>query len=348
MVQSSLQLGGTVMSQSCRASSERTFRLLTEFSIFFKELRVAAPALAAGALLLIAIPGHAQVSSRAANPAQIKETCDGKLPAQKSHLLATTGADDQQAGADAAGDHLKLSTKATPPDSAEPQGQFCSREHADPSGRRPLTTTPAPEQSSQPVQPTAPSPIAAITGSGLTIRANGQDFVSVIEAIRSVTGITVDMPPGGPSEPVFMNLGPVSTKDALLALLEGTKYNYMIVSSERDSQLVKRVILSPQSSAPAAPLIASAREAPEAPQPELYGGQGVQADAEAQNTEPVAPAPPPPILPASVPSSVPTGINIQQLAAQSNKTPGQILDQLQKQQLQVLDDQVAAQQQAPQ
>jgi hypothetical protein len=45
---------------------------------------------------------------------------------------------------------------------------------------------------------------------------------------------------------------------------------------------------------------------------------------------------------------VPNGVNIQQLAAQSGKSTGQILDELQKHQLQVLDDQAAAQSQAPQ
>jgi hypothetical protein len=39
---------------------------------------------------------------------------------------------------------------------------------------------------------------------------------------------------------------------------------------------------------------------------------------------------------------VPAGVNIQQLAAQENKSPGQVLDELQKRQLEVLDQQAAA------
>jgi hypothetical protein len=177
-----------------------------------------------------------------------------------------------------------------------------------------------------------------MSGGGLTIRANGQDLASVLDAIRSVTGITVEVPAASAPEPVFLNLGPLSTRDALMALFDGTKYNYAIMGSN----VVTRVILSERRSPAAASLVASALSVSPGPQPELYGGQGVQPDAEAQNAEPAMPLPPP-TPPAVAPSSVPTGINIQQLAAQSNKTPGQVLDELQKRQLQVLDDQLAAQ-----
>jgi hypothetical protein len=50
-----------------------------------------------------------------------------------------------------------------------------------------------------------------------------------------------------------------------------------------------------------------------------------------------------PTQPSVLPSSVPTGINVQKLASESGKTPGQILDELQKHQQQMLDDQAASQ-----
>jgi len=216
--------------------------------------------------------------------------------------------------------------------------QSSNRERPDQSTKRPSVGSPEAQGAVQSNQPSAPPPIAEVTAGQLTIRANGQDFATVLDAVRSATGITIEMPAENQSEPVFMTMGPVSTRDALVALLEGTKYNYVIVGSQENAQLVKRVILSERTSQASMPLVASAREASGAPQPELYGGQGVHEEAEAQNSEPPAP-PPPPTPPAVAPSSVPTGINIQQLAAQSNKTPGQILDELQKRQMQVLDDQ---------
>ena len=112
-------------------------------------------------------------------------------------------------------------------------------------------------------------------------------------------------------------------------------------------QLVTRLVLSEQNNKPATPLVTSAQAQAVTSQPELYGGQGVEvADTDPQASQP--PPGPPPIQPAATPSSVPTGINLQQLAAQSGKTTNQILDELQKRQLQQLDDQSATQAQPPQ
>lgn len=196
-------------------------------------------------------------------------------------------------------------------------------------------------------QPPATPPIAELTGGKLIIRANGQDLLTVLDAVRKVTGITIEMPASQAPDPVFMNVGPLPSQDVLVALLEGTKYNYVIVGSEKDPRLVTRLVLSQQSGTSAAPLIASTHNESAPPQPELYGGQGVEAaDMDAQTPQP--PPGPPPIQPTAIPSSVPTGVNIQQLAAQSGKTAGQILDELQKRQLQQLDDQSATPVPAPQ
>jgi hypothetical protein len=198
------------------------------------------------------------------------------------------------------------------------------------------------DETSQPAPP-----IAQLKDGKLTIKANGQDFAAVLESIRSVSGFTVEMPPQGEPEPVFLTLGPVPVTDALVALIGGSKYNYFIVGSATNPQNVKRLILTERSVAPSA-LVASTQGEPMIAQPTLYGAQGGQADIEAEAaSEP--PPPPAAIQPTVVPSSVPTGVNVQKLAAESGKTPGQILDELQKRQQQVLDDQAASQSQtAPQ
>jgi hypothetical protein len=337
------------MLRSLKASSNSEYCLLTNISYFPERLRRTTVILA---ICVVWFSPHAiNCQTAAAPPPQSNGDCDGKSPTQRaanhrpgSYDSAAAAAEEAQSGSDSARNHLKLSTQATSQGAADPQGQFCSRERSDPGARRPLTTDSKPEEPTQSTQPTPPSPIAEITSGGVTIHANGQEFATVLEAVRAVAGITIEMPPSNEREPVFMNLGPVSTRDALIALLEGTKYNYVMVGSELDSRLVKKLILSERNSQ-AAPttLVASAGTASGVPQPELYGGQGAQADAEAQNSEPQSPAAPPPPPPAAIPSSVPTGINIQQMAAQSNKTTGQILDELQKRQQQMLDDQAAAQ-----
>ena len=290
---------------------------------------------------MAAAPTHGQKVSNPPSSVTASKSCEGKLPPPTS---AHQGSADSQP-ADGGTDRLKLSTNAAQ-EGQDPQGQFCKRERSGQNSLRPSVTADQSDAASELAQPATTPPIAQLTDGKLTIRANGQDFASVLESVRSVTGVTVDMPSGMDSEPVFLSTGPASITEALVALMDGSDYNYIIVGSEKDPRLVKRLILTRRTSAAPAMLVATTQGAA-AGQASLYGGQGVQADTEAEASEPPPPAVP--TEPTVVPSSVPTGINIQQLAAQSNKTPGQILDELQKHQQQVLDDQAASQSQsAPQ
>jgi len=280
---------------------------------------------------------HGQESPRSTEASA--KSCEGKLPPQVSSHQ------DSQSTGEKGTDHLKLSTTGAP-EEPDPQGQFCKRDHSTQNALRPSIAPGRSDTTSEPPQSAATPPIAKLTDGKLTIRANGQAFDSVLESVRAAGGFAVEMPAGGDSEPVFLNVGPAPVTDALVDLMAGSKYNYIIVGSERDPRLVKRLILSEQTSPPST--AAPTQTALVAPQPALYGGQGAQPDAESDASE-ASTVQTVPIQPASIPSSVPTGINIQQLAAQSNKTPGQILDELQKRQQQVLDDQAASQSQsAPQ
>jgi hypothetical protein len=291
---------------------------------------------------MTAISAHGQKVSNSPSSETASKSCDGKLPAQAS---AYQGSADSQSAAEAGTDRLKLSTNAAQ-ESQDPQGQFCRRERSGQNSLRPSAAADQSDGATEPTQPVTTPPIAQLTDGKLTIRANGQDFVSVLQSVHSATGVSVEMPSGMASEPVFLSTGPASVTEALVALMDGSDYNYIIVGSEKDPRLVKQLILTRRTSTAPAMLVASTQGAPAA-QASLYGGQGVEADTEAEASEP--PPPSVPTQPTVVPSSVPTGINIQQLAAQSNKTPGQILDELQKRQQQVLDDQAASQSQsAPQ
>jgi len=309
---------------------------------FSQLVRHKLPVLAICCISTTAVSIHGQKVSSPASSATTSKSCDGNLPSQASSHQAPA---DPQSGTDGGSNRLKLSTK-TGEESSDPQGQFCKRERPGQNTLRPSVTGDHSDATPEPAQPAAAPPIAKLTDGKLTIRANGQDFASVLESVRSAAGLTVDMPSTVDSEPVFLNMGPVSVTDALVALMDGSSYNYIIVGSERDPRVVKRLILTERTSAPPSTLIAST-QAGSAPQASLYGGQGAQADTDADTSEP--PPPPVPTQPSVIPSSVPTGINIQKLAAESNKTPGQILDELQKRQQQVLDDQAASQSQsAPQ
>jgi hypothetical protein len=164
--------------------------------------------------------------------------------------------------------------------------------------------------------------------------------------VKSTTGIKIEMPAESESERVFMNIGPVPMQDALMALLEGSKFNYLIVGSREHPGLPTRLILTMRQGSDAASMVASTQQpTQEMPAGTLYGAQGSQEDAQAQT--PVEPQQlPVPAQPTAIPSSIPVGVNVQQMAVDSNKSPGQILDELQKRQQQTLDDQAA--QQSPQ
>lgn len=194
-------------------------------------------------------------------------------------------------------------------------------------------------QAAESSRPPAVAPIVTAANAKITIRANGEPLSVVLEAVRAATGVTITMPSDGVSDPVFMNVGPTSVRDALVALVDGSRFNYMIFGSPTDAERVREVVLSVRSQPAAATATASTEESAGV-QPTLYGGQGFRADADTDSIEPAIPNEP--TQPAAIPSSVPAGINIQQMAAQQNKSPGQVLDELQKQQLEVLDQQAAA------
>lgn len=310
---------------------KRRKTLLTASQLFRYELRIVTICVAG----LAPFCANGQKIPGSSNPPTVNKTCEGNQPPQAS-------AHEDPSATENGTDRMKLWTKAAQ-GSSEPQGQFCRRDRSDQNSLRPSVSSDQPDATAEPAQPAAAPPIAQVTDGKLTIRANGQDFASVLESVRSVTGLTVEMPPGSNSDPVFLSVGPTEVSNALVALLDGTNYNYIIVGSEQDSRVVKRLILTDRTSG-SGTLVASTQGPPVASQPVLYGG--VQPDTEAEAEPP--PPPPAPIQPAVIPSSVPTGINIQKLAAESGKTTGQILDELQKRQQQVLDDQAAQSQSAPQ
>lgn len=336
---------GETMSRNQPAIFSNQSCLLTTLSKPSKRLQMTAFFLTVCSAWPISRPSYGQTPSDGAAKGHSEKICDGTVPPPKS-TLQTANADEPRNGASGASSiesgyessGLKLSTKAEIQEASGPQGLFCNRTSSDSHAQGPMPAVTHSQGQAPANQSLATLPIVEVTSGKLIIRANGQDLFSVLDAVRTATGITIDMPASRTPDPVFVNVGPLSTQDALVALLEGAQYNYVIVGSEKDPQLVTRLVLSEQSSKPAGSLVASTHNEPATPQPELYGGQGVEgADGEAQIPQP--PPGPPPIQPAAPPASVPSGVNIQQMAAQSGKTTGQILDELQKRQLQQLDDQ---------
>jgi hypothetical protein len=100
----------------------------------------------------------------------------------------------------------------------------------------------------------------------LTINANKATLSDVLLAVQQRTGAEVSIAAGAEQEKVVASLGPGPAPEVLAQLLNGSKFNFLILSAENDPRQLDRVILSPRSEGGATPL-------PPMPQPEAGTGE---------------------------------------------------------------------------
>jgi hypothetical protein len=169
----------------------------------------------------------------------------------------------------------------------------------------------------------------------LTIDSENATLSQVLRSVQTKTGASIDMPSGTGSERVVARLGPGTPKDVLAALLNGSKFNYVILGAPNQPGDVQKVILLSKSTAAGdnsasiaahnniqGPIASQAIEPPEDEypppdqesenqlqpgQPVLPGGEGLSSDA--NNASPA-------------------------LIAPGNRTPEQMLQELQRMQQQ--------------
>jgi hypothetical protein len=142
--------------------------------------------------------------------------------------------------------------------------------------------TPAPLQAVPLDQTPAVAPKVSFQDGQLSIVAHNSTLADVLRAVRKQTGADMEIPPGA-SERVVADLGPGPARDVLAELLNGTRFNYVLVGSATDPTAVESIVLTPKSSIPEN---ASAAQptSPEPPQRRL-GQRGLP------QTASVAPAP---------------------------------------------------------
>jgi len=99
----------------------------------------------------------------------------------------------------------------------------------------------------------------------LTINANKATLSDVLLAVQQRTGADVSIAAGAEQEKVVASLGPGPAPEVLAQLLNGSKFNFLILSAENDPRQLDRVILSPRSEGGPTPL-------PPMPQPEADSG----------------------------------------------------------------------------
>jgi hypothetical protein len=112
----------------------------------------------------------------------------------------------------------------------------------------------------------------------LSISSNKANLSEVLFAIHQQTGAEIAIPAGAEQEQVVAEIGPAPAPEVLSQLLNGSKFNFLILSSTTDPRALDRVILS------------SRPEGPMPPPPRQQARAVVEEDAEAEVAPKAAPA----------------------------------------------------------
>src|SRR5208283_339308 len=215
----------------------------------------------------------------------------------------------------------------------------------------PLAQAPTPPPTLEQSPPTPPQ--VTYNNGQLTIVAQNATLSQVLRSVQSLTGASIEMPSGAASERVVGQLGPGLPRDVLNALLNGSKFNYIILSVAGDPAAVQKVILTTQRAASAVNTAQTNVGPPKEPQDEE---NFVEPEPQPQ---PQPQRPLPRHRPPNMPGRLPEAFNQQQLQQPSQvqpqpdnsgdnsqlnggKTPEELLQELQQmqQQQQQMQDQL--------
>jgi len=113
----------------------------------------------------------------------------------------------------------------------------------------------------------------------LGIHSNKATLSEVLYAIQQRTGADISIPAGAEQEKVIAEISPAPAAEALARLLNGSRFNFLILNSANDPRQLDRVILSART---------MGEYVPPPPQPQ-------QEEPDATVEEPPVPAPNPPV-----------------------------------------------------
>ncbi len=132
--------------------------------------------------------------------------------------------------------------------------------------KAPLGNVAAANAAAADAPPAPPKPSLDVTFRDglLSIDSDRATLSQVLFAIHQRTGAEIAIPAGTEQDQVVVNLGPAPAADVLSRLLNGSKFNFVILSSPKNPGAIDQVILSPRAEAPPTPVQAAA---PPPPQP---------------------------------------------------------------------------------
>ncbi len=104
---------------------------------------------------------------------------------------------------------------------------------------------------SAPAPPPAKPPLQVLFQGGLlSISSNQASLSEILFAVHQRTGAEIAIPAGAEQEKVVTELGPAPAPEVLAHLLNGSQFNYLILSSSTDPAALDRVILSARADFP--------------------------------------------------------------------------------------------------
>src|SRR5262249_368451 len=103
----------------------------------------------------------------------------------------------------------------------------------------PVTTTPA-------LNPTGRRLDVTFQNGQLSIDADLATLSEVLYEVQLRTGAEVAIPAGAEKDKVVIKAGPGPTREVISALLNGSRFNFILVGSPQDENNVQRVILTPK------------------------------------------------------------------------------------------------------
>ena len=152
-----------------------------------------------------------------------------------------------------------------------------------------------PETRAPEAQPSAPPPPpkkvdVAMQDGKMSLTSDKASLAEVLNELRSQTGADIVIPPGAEREEVAVSLGPASPRDVISQLLNGSRYNFIIMGADGDANRVAKLILTPKTAGGVVPQVES--DDPAAAMPDPVPVAQMQA---AQRSSGPAPAVPPAI-----------------------------------------------------
>lgn len=229
-----------------------------------------------------------------------------------------------------------------------------SRRAAEPAAQ-PAPPAPPPTLEQLPAQP----PQVSYLNGQLTVISRNSTLADILHAVARQTGAVIELPPGAGMERVAGRMGPGAARNVLAELLNGSRYDYVMIASTSNPGGLEHVILTPKSAGEmSSPPAAAAYQPPPQPQQQVMPDQAEMppdAGADEQEIPPEDPSAeespnpqpqPQPANPQPYTSGNPQPGGPQQPGV---KTPEQLLQELQRmQQLQQQQQQQQQRQSQPQ